>query len=306
MSELTMLDIAARSGSDKQVGLIEEVLTFAPEFRTIPVRVVPGTSYRTTVRTARPKGAFRHAGEGVTPSASTYIQKLVECYFFDCQMQLDEAKRNADAGSLEDLLSDEASGAVEENFISIGQQIYGGTTADAKGFSGFNANVDSTMVVDAAGTGSDTETAWAVWENVKGVHIPVGNGGNFSMPEWTKQRITDPNDATKAYMAYVTNLSGWIGLAFGSKYSIGCVKNITTSKPLTDQLGAALAKKFKISQRPTRWFMSPNTKFLLQASRSATLGQKDSGRGDAFAASPTSLADIPIQETDCIATRAAW
>ena len=51
--------------------------------------------------------------------------------------------------------------------------------------------------------------------------------------------------------------------------------------------------------------MSRDAKFLLQSSRTATLGQKDSGKGDAFAPIPTHLADIPIVETDSIATRAA-
>jgi hypothetical protein len=303
---LTLLDIAKRTNSDAVVGLIEEVLTVAPEFRTIPVRPISGTSYRATFRTGLPGSGFRNANEGVTPGSSKYEQRVVPCYFLDSQLEIDEAIVRADPGNIGNILADESAGIVQSSFITVGKQVYDGISADAKGFAGFFANVDSSMVVDAGGAGATTHTAWAIYENERdGVHFPLGNMGELMLGEWTKQQVRDRADAAKVFMAYVNNFSGWLGLNLSTKYSIGCVKNITDAKPLTDALGNQLVSKFPVGRKPTRWLMSRDAKFYLQRSRTATIGQKDSGKGDAFAPIPTHLADVPIQETDSIATRAA-
>lgn len=301
---LTLLDIAKRTGSDPVVGLIEEVLTVAPEFRTLPVRPISGTSYRATFRTGLPGSGFRGANEGVALGSSVYEQRVVPCYFLDCQMQVDEAVVKADEGSVGNILADEATAAMQSSFITIGKQVYDGISADSKGFAGLFANVDSSMVVDAGGSGSAVHTAWAVYENERdGVHFTLGNNGALALGEWLRQQVKDTN--SKSFMAWVNNLSAWLGLNLTTKYSIGCVKNITATKPLTDALGNQLAAKFPVGRKPTRWFVSRDAKFYLQSSRTATLGQKDSGKGDAFAPIPTHLADIPLVETDAIATRAA-
>jgi hypothetical protein len=303
---LTLLDIAKRTGSDPVVGLIEEVLTVAPEFRTIPMRPIDGTSYRATFRTGLPGSGFRRPNEGVTPGSSTYEQRIVPCFFLDSQLQIDEAIVSADPGHVGDILANEAAGSVQNSFISIGKQVYDGISADAKGFAGFKANVDASMVVDAGGTGSSTHTAWAIYENDRdGVYFPIGNNGELALGEWVKQQVRDSADSAKAFMAFVNNFRGWLGLNLSTKYSIGCIKNITEAKPLNDSLGNKLVAKFPVGRKPTRWFMSRDAKFYLQSSRTATLGQKDSGKGDAFAPIPTSLADVPIQETDSIAVAAA-
>lgn len=165
MSYLTLADLANRQGSDSVIGLIEEVLTYSPEFQTLPVRPVAGTTFRATLRTGHAAAAFRNANEGVTPSKSTYTQKTVSMHYLDTQLEVDEAIVRADDRELGDVLADEASGAVVDAFNHIGSQIYYGLSNDAKGFSGFVANVDSTMEIDATGTGSDTTSIWMVWEH---------------------------------------------------------------------------------------------------------------------------------------------
>lgn len=301
---LTLLDVAKRSGSDAVVGLIEEVLTVAPEFRTIPTRPIKGTSYRATFRTGLPGSGFRLPNEGVDPGSSKYEQRIVPCFFLDSQLQVDESITKADPADTGNILAQEAAGSVQNSFITIGKQVYDGISADAKGFGGFFANVDSSMVVDAGGTGAAVHTAWAIYEDqTNGVHFPLGNMGELALSPWARQQVRDAN--SKAFMAWVANFCGWLGLNLSTKYSIGCVKNITSAKPITDALGNQLVAKFPVGRKPTRWFMSRDAKFYLQTSRTATLNQKDGGRGDAFAATPTSLADVPIEATDSIATRAA-
>jgi len=80
MANLTLLDVAKLNGNDKTVGLIEENLTFAPELSVFPVVQKAGTSYYTVRRTGLPSVGFRNANGGVTPSKSTFVKQLHECY----------------------------------------------------------------------------------------------------------------------------------------------------------------------------------------------------------------------------------
>lgn len=301
---LTLLDIAKRTGSDPVVGLIEEVLTVAPEYRTIPVRPIRGIDYRATFRTGIPGAGFRGVNEGVTPGNSKYEQRVVPCYFLDGQLEVDEAIVKADPGDVDNILASEAAAQGQGAFISIGKQVYDGLSADSKGFSGYFANVAADMVIDATGTGATTHTAWAIFEHeTKGVHFVLGNNAALELKAWALQRITRSDG--KVLMAHVSNICAWLGLNLTTAKTIGCVKNITSAKPLTDALAAELVAKFPVGMKPTRWFTSREAAFYLQRSRSATLSAGDKGRGDAFAQAPTHLANIPIVETDSIATRAA-
>lgn len=297
MAYLTLLDLAKRNGSDAMIGLIEEVLTFSPEFQSLPVRPRKGTTYMATKRTGHATAAFRSINEGVTPSKSTYTQEVSQMYFLDTQMEVDESIVRGDDREIGDVLTDEGVGATLDSFNHLGSQIYYGESNDAKGFTGFVANVDSTMVVNATGTGGSTTSVWFVWENEQGVHLPIGNNGELALGEWAKQRITRDN---KSLMAYVNNLSGYIGLNIGSKYSIGRVKNITATKPITDALGAELWSKFPIGRKPTKCFMNRDAHYFLQASRSAVGNVKSDRRGDAFSELPEYLSGVPIVVTDSI------
>lgn len=89
MPNLTLLDLAARSGSDAIIGLIEDVTTYAPEFRVVAAKPKAGTTYKLTRRTALPTPAFRDANPAsVGSTKSTYVQDLKEMYFLDCQLEV--------------------------------------------------------------------------------------------------------------------------------------------------------------------------------------------------------------------------
>lgn len=303
---LTLLDVAKRTGSDATIGLVEEVLTVAPEMMTLPVVPKPGTSYKISRRIGRPGGAFRNANEGVAAGKSQYEQIEVPMFFFDGQMVIDEAIVKADDGRLGDILAAEGAGQLQASYVSMGDQIYRGKTADAKGFVGLKDSVDASLVIDATGSGANaTHTAWAIFEDSRnGLHMPIGNSGALSLGQWQKQQVSDA--AGNKYMAWVNNLSFYIGLALASKYCIGCVKNITAAKPLTDALGAELVAAFPVGRKPTRWFMSREACLYLQKSRSAIGQVADSGGGQGFAPKPTSLAGVPIVETDSITKITNW
>lgn len=306
MSQITILDVAKRTGSDAEVGLIEEVVTYAPELMTVPVRLITGTLFKTTTRSGYPTAGFRGVNEGVTLQKSTYTQKSSQCFFLDTQMQVDEAVASADTGEIGDLLAQEAAGAMEGSAIKIGSQFYYGSEATSDGFNGLLNNYDSTnMVVDA--TGSTTSTsAYFVYEDLQGVHFVLGNNKAITLNDWEKQQITDSN--SNKYMAWVNNACSWIGLAFGHEKSVGRVKNCTATKPFTDALAAEILSKFPIYMRNSgkiRCYINRDAAFQLQKSRSSVGQTKSNARGDSFAAFPVETNGIPITVTDSIVSGGA-
>lgn len=307
MASLTYLDIAKRTGSDTAIGLVEELNTFAPEIRTLPARPIEGTTFKTSKRLSLPTGAFRGANAGNTPAASRYEQILAQAYFFDTPLVVDEAIVKADGGELGSILSDEASGALEGAAISIGSQFYYGTSADANGFAGLQANISSDLIVSAGGTGGATSTSiYLVWENLKGVHLVAGNGQTIDLsPEgWVKQMVTDTADSTKRFQAYCNNVSGYIGLAFGHKYAAGRIKLVTSAKPGTDALIAEAISKFPLSMRTgLRIFMNRDAALWLQSSRSTTAQPTSRGNPN-WAPMPEESNGVPITITDSISTGA--
>src|SRR6266576_2606424 len=213
---LTLLDITKLNGTDQAVGLVEEINTFSPEINEISGRPIPGTTYKTKVRTALPAApAFRRPNEGSDTAASSYSQKLSQCFFLDGVINVDESIADApEEGGREGVLADESIGVMTQKMIGLGSQFYYGTDADAKGFSGLVASYDATNCLQKAGgtTASVQSSAWIVWNDLKGVHFIFGNNSGLQMGAWVRQQVTDANG--KKYFAWVNNMSGWIGLSF--------------------------------------------------------------------------------------------
>jgi hypothetical protein len=306
---LTLLDIAARSGSDAVVGLIEEVTTLAPEFQVVPAMTKRGITYKLTQRTALPTAAFRDVNGATTIAKSTYTQSVKEMYYLDVPLQVDEAIVKADDGTVGDILANEASGALQAATIAIGSQFYYGTSADAKGYAGLLAQ--SVGKWPTGGTTNST-SAYLVWLNDMGVSFVVGRDGEIALPPWTRQAIiSGSGQSATQKMAWVSNLSSYIGLQVASASAVWRVSGITAAAPLTDARGAGLLSKVPIARRNgLRWFMNRTAAYTLQKSRAssgfvaATSGGAVTtelpGPAAAFANVPTELAGIPITLTDSL------
>lgn len=207
----TLLDIVQRTGSDALVGLIEDVTTYAPEFSIVPATTRVGTTYRVTRRVSLPTAGFRSVNDAGTLGKSAFKQEVKEMYFLDVPLQVDEAAVQADDMSAGDFLAQEAQGALQSATIALGSQMYYGTSADAKGFVGLQTQ--SVGKLPAGGT-TNTTSAFLVWLNEQGVRFVVGRDGNIALPRWQRQAIM-PTSSTQKF-AWVTNLSGYIGLMVGS------------------------------------------------------------------------------------------
>jgi hypothetical protein len=302
---LTMLDIAKANGNDTSVGLIEENLNAAPELEVLPARAITGTSFKTLVRTAYGSGAFRAANEGTEPVKSTYVNKTFETFYYDGQLEVDNAVATADEQGADHALAMEADGLTRGYMLDIGTQMWYGTNAtlgDAKGFPGALGVVDSGLVIDATGTTDNVSTSvWAVCAQPKFFELIFGRNTALSVGEWRKQSITR---SSKEITAYKNSLEGWIGAAYYSKYAVGRIKKLTTDsgKGLTDSLLAQLFAAFPVGVKPTHLFMSRRSRQQLQIARTVTLFGSGTNRPNQalLAPVPTVYDDVPIIATDSI------
>lgn len=318
---LSLLDVTARRGGDQAVGLVEEVVTYAPEIEKILGRPVPGNYYTAKVRSAIPTGgAFRAAGGGTSISASRYIQKRFDCFTFDSELQLDEvdvkaAEQQGDSGA--SLQFDEAAGALRDKAIKLGQQFYAGTSIDANGHPGLIDFVNTAQVFDAGGTAAGKcEVAWFFWMHPQGVHFIFGGNAGLDIKPWTLQQVPVFNASgaqTGWRYAWVSNINGLIGLSCAHVRAVGAVKNVdntltndTEAKALTDKLCWDVYHAFPVGQKPNFCAMSRATCRGLQKQRSVTImaglgGQRTGGKVGTTADLPeTVCGDIPIIVTDSI------
>jgi hypothetical protein len=181
-------------------------------------------------------------------------------------------------------------------------------TYNSAGFPGLRDFLDTTnMVVDATGS-STSYTAYFVWNDPMGIQFIFGNREGLVWNDWRLQRVTGADG--KHHMAEVANLSGYIGSSCMHPKSVGVIKNITASKPLTDDLGAQMIAKFPIGMKPNICFIERNSAYWLQKSRSFTSitnrGKAAADGSDLWAPQPESIAGIPIVVTDSIVSETAW
>lgn len=313
MPNLTLLDVAKANGNDKVVGLIEENLTAAPEIRIFPARTVKGTSFTTLKRTDFPTTGFRAANEGIATGKSAYAKQICELFIFGGAINLDLAVAKAHEDGISAFEMMESSGVMRSALINLGKQIWYGTANDAKGFPGIKTLLPhtaalgfSTNVVDATGsTAATASSCYAVKFGNQDAHVVVGDNGNFELPPFADQQLTDA--AGNPYAGRVSNLTAWTGLHVGNLNCVGRIYNLTadSGKGLTDALLSQLIEKFPVGFTPDAFFVSRRSRGQLQRSRTATIfsqvGVAPRGGNNAnIAPLPTEYEGIPIIATDSI------
>ena len=311
MPNTSLYDLAVLYRTDAFTGLIEDVTTLAPEFSSFGAITREGTWYEIASRTTLPTAQFRNPNAGVATSKSTYKKQVKEMFFLDVQLQQDESIWKGDPANVGTLWQLEAAGAMRSAGILIGQQTYYGTSAGASGFTGIRNQLAYTV---SMGTGTST-SAYMVWMNEKeGCRYDVGMGGNFAISAPRLQQVLD--GSSNPYMAYVGNLSSWVGFNVGSQYACWSIKGIaasSTSNWLTDDAVSQLIAKVPVARRTNlRIFLNRTAHATLQRSRStinlgipggsalaAYISSGADGR-PAFSPLPESTNNIPITLTDSI------
>jgi len=306
MPQANLLDITKLNGSDTIVGLIEETLTYAPEVQILPARTIRGTSYKIASRVSYPGVGFRAANEGSTPSKSEFENQLIECYILSGAVQADLAVARAYEDGEQAWKDIESVGVMRQAMIELGSQVIYGTTADAKGFPGLQAihtAFNSGLLVDAGGSTPGTgSSVYGINTDTQGVQLVFGAGTTFELGEWRIENV----GTTSVYPAHVANLTAWVGMQVGSKYSVGRLRDATDDAlgGVTDAKLANLLSKYPVGYRPNYWLMNRRSAYQLQLARSATSvqnGVKTSSGAEIFAPLPTESNGIPIVITDSIA-----
>lgn len=330
-----MADMAARRGTDKEIGLVQQIVNYSPEITTIMGRTVPGTFATAKVQIGIPKGgSFREVNKGVLTSSGSYEKRRFNAFFFDAQLQVDEAELVAaeqEGDSLGDLQADEVAGALMNKAILFSQQFYAGTTVDPLGFPGlftlfqaYNGGDSKGGVIDSrtgktivnfvdANPGShsnpSTECVWYVWCHPQGVHFLFGGNKTIDVNPWVWQYMPDPKAPGARLRASVTNISGWIGLSAAHPFCIACIKNIDSAHLWTDTLSAQLHSLLPTGITPTHAFASKRAIAGLQSTRTVTLFGQGTRRPNQPLIAPTPTVDVmgvPIIPTDGIQLAAAF
>lgn len=305
MAQANLLDIAKLNGSDTIVGLIEETLTYAPEVQIMPARTIRGTSYKIASRVSYPGVGFRAANEGSTPTKSEFENQLIECYILSGAVQADVAVARAYEDGEQAWKDIESIGVMRQAMIELGSQVIYGTSHQAKGFPGLQAihtAFNAGLVVDAGGTSAGTgSSVYGINTDTQGVQLVFGAGTTFELGEWRIENV----GTSSVYPAHVANLTAWVGMQVGSKYSVGRLKDATEDSGfgVTDAKLAALLSKYPVGYRPNYWLMNRRSAYQLQVSRSASTvqnGVKTSSGSEIFAPLPTESNGIPIVITDSI------
>lgn len=307
MANLNLLDIAQMNATDKVVGLIEENISYAPELNIIPARTIRGTNFYTMKRTGLPTAAFRNAGEGVTPSKSTIVKQLVECFILGSAVQVDKAVAQAYEDGASALEMIEASGVMQAAMRTIGKQVFYGVTNDAKGFGGLKAFTPTTsaMCINSGGSDATVQTSvYAVKFGPQDVQLIMGNDASFLLTPFRDESFLDAT--SKVVPGRVADLTAWSGLAINNANCVARLANVgkdtETNDTLTDAKLADLLNLFPSGVRPDAIFMSRRSRKQLQKSRTVTLFGQGTGRPSqsTHAPTPTEYEGITIIATDSI------
>jgi hypothetical protein len=303
MPQANLLDIAKLNGSDTIVGLIEETLTYAPEVQIMPARTIRGTSYKIASRVSYPGVGFRAANEGSTPSKSEFENQLIECYILSGAVQADVAVARAYEDGEQAWKDIESIGVMRQAMIELGSQVIYGTSVDSKGFPGLQAihtAFNSGLVVGAGGS-TALSSVYGINTDTQGVQLVFGSGTTFELGEWRIENV----GTSSVYPAHVANLTAWVGMQVGSKYSVGRLSAVGSDSGagVTDSRLAELLSKYPVGYRPNYWLMNRRSAFQLQSSRStafSALGSKSATGAEVFAPLPLESNGIPIVITDSI------
>ena len=300
------MELVTLQRNDPITGLVEDVTTYAPEFSTFPVTTRAGTYYELAVRTALPASQFRAVNNGVAPSKSSFKKYLKEMFYLDTIIDVDEAIYKGDDRSTGDILAHEAQGALQSSIITIGAQIFYGTSNSTYGFAGLRTQLSGSV---AAGGTTNSTSAYLLWFNEWGVSLDVGREGEIAMNPFMRQQISASDvgaGATNKLFAWVSNISMFIGLSVKSSYSVYAITGITqasSSQYWTDSLGAQLIALIPLNRRNGLcWYANRLAFSTLQRSRTVTLFGQGGMRPDqdTIAEPPTMSNGFPIVQTDSI------
>jgi len=315
----TMLDIAELTGNDRALGLIEENIKQVPELEVFAARTISGTSFKAGLRIGYPSGSFRAAGGGSPLTKSDFKQKLFEAFDYGLPMQIPKSIAAADQRGTGHYLMIQSGGAGIGAMRDMGSQIFYGTdsstTGASEGFQGLkehtpfgnSSTYGDALTVNAGGTTANTASSvYFVRMGEESAELIFGQDTVLEFPEFTDQMTTDSDG--NSFMAWVSELQAWAGLAIYTENSVRRIANLTeeSGKGFTTDLIADAIETFPTGQRPSHMFASRRSLKQLRKSMSvvSTISNKPVyGRAPSEAealAEVSSIYNLNIVITDSI------
>lgn len=302
-NNLTLLDLAKLNGSDKVVGLIEEVATVAPEVTIIPARTIRGTSYDTVIRNSRPTVAFRSANKGTDATKSNFTPRKVEAFILSSRVEVDKAVAKAYEDGPDALMAIEAAGVMAAALVTVGSQTIYGDAATSQGFFGLQslATALDAVITDAGGSTAGTgSSVYIISAGNQGVQYVYGTGTTFDLSPFREGDATDADG--KRFAAYIADLTAWVGLQCVNKHAVARLKDFTedSGKGVTDAKILDALRRMPIGSRPTHILMSRRSAYQLAISRTITPNAKVEAATGLVNGLPTESNGLPIIVTDSI------
>jgi hypothetical protein len=302
-NNLTLLDLAKLNGSDKIVGLIEEVGTVAPEVTIIPARTIRGTNYDTVARSKRPVVEFRKVNEGINPSKSEFTQRNVGTFVISSRVEADVAAAKAYEDGADAYMALEAVGVMASALVTVGTQTIYGDAASSEGFFGLQslATALDAVITDAGGTTAGTgSSVYIIAAGAQGVQYVYGLNQTFSLGDTRTETVRDSNG--KGFTAYVADLDARVGLQCVNKHAVARLKDFTedSGKGVTDAKILDALRRMPLASRPTHILMSRRSAYQLAISRTITPNAKVEAATGLVNGFPVESNGLPIIVTDSI------
>lgn len=279
----------SRLSGDAFKAVVEEASKTNPEARELPFAQIGGTRYDATIRTGLPTVGWRRANQGVAPSKSKFEERSFPTKILSGRIECDIAVADSRSGGRGNLVALETIGTLESALKELGRCCYAGEESGTA-FPGLIHMVDDDMIVDADGTGNERSSVWFVRTGERDVRFLLGGDLPLTLSDFREETLIDAEG--KKFPGIVADLTALVGLQCLSRFSVGRIANLTTAKPLTDDLGFDALLKFPAERLPNFAFLTKRSLAQLRDSRKTALNPNPPV--------PTEIAGVPIRVTDSL------
>lgn len=284
---------------------VSDLLQDAPLVASLEaVAASNGTNHKYLKETVAEGVAFRDVNSGVTNANSQDEQITAALKILDAGFSVDKAIADGYKDGAEAYLEKRVMRKLAAAIASAEGQLIYGTGNDSDGFTGLieNSALDALadgMVYGGGGTTADEQTSvYLIRTGEDDTAVVAGNDGLIEASEpYLVEKVEDPGTTNAVYDAYRVAVLGWLGLQYGSAFSVARVANLHASDSgatCTDAKIYEALSLFPANRQPNLIAMNRQSLKQLRASRTAT------NATGAPAPRPTEVEGIPIVVTDSI------
>lgn len=256
----TLIDVATRTGSDKKIQAIAELLNQTNEILDDAVFIEgnDGSGHKTTIRSGLPTVAWRQLNYGVQPSKSTTVQVKDSAGMLEAYSEIDKALADLNGNTKEFRASEDMPFLEAMNQSMASTLFYGNTAVNPERFLGLapryndRTNAENKLnILNGGGTGSTNTSVWLIVWGQQTCHMfyPKGSMAGLSHKDLGEQTLVDA--AGGKYQGYRSHFKWDAGLVLRDwRYVVrianidvaALTKNAATGADLIDLMVQALEK----------------------------------------------------------------